>query len=271
MALMELEYVSKALGMQTTCLVILPEREAGIGMQGQAVKKERYPVLWLLHGASDDCSIWLRRTSVERYVESLGLVVVMPQVHLSRYHNMAHGPRYMDFIAQELPEVLGGVFPISTKREDSFIAGLSMGGYGALMLGMAHPERYVAVGCFSAGNLMYAENSSYNSALRPSGHAPVFEAVYGTRDVVPLRGNPAYDLFAMAEAAETAGTPLPRVFHACGTEDVLLDNARMTAEWFGKRPAFDYTYMEGPGGHSWQVWDDLIQTYLDWIQPDLTR
>lgn len=269
MAWIDMEYGSKALGMSTRCMVLLPEEAVGIGMACQAGHRAQYPVLWLLHGMSDDCSIWLRRTAVERYVSGLGLAVVMPQVHLSRYHNMRHGPRYFDFLADELPEVVGGVFPISRRRADNFVAGLSMGGHGALLLAMARSGQYAAAGCFSSGNLLYADPSVLPAAPRTSGGIPMEQAVYGTTDRRALHGDPAFDLFAMAEAALSAQGPLPRIYHACGTEDFLLDCARETAAWYRAHPAFDYTYAERPGAHSWDFWDAEIRAFLSFIGPDL--
>ncbi|HML45193.1 MAG TPA: alpha/beta hydrolase family protein [Clostridia bacterium] len=246
----------------------MPQREQGIGVRGAADDATRYPVLWLLHGASDDHTIWLRRTSIERYVAPLGLAVVMPSVHLSRYANMAHGPRYFDYVTRELPEALGGVFPLSRRREDNYVAGLSMGGYGAMKMGLAFPDQYAAIGCFSSGNLIRQGTLTMLNRQRTSGKASMLEAVYGVTDPVSLMGDPQSDLFAMAEAAEASGHALPRIFHACGTEDFLLDNARLTAQWFAAHPAFAYTYREGPGSHDWAFWDLWIQTFLAWLFPE---
>ncbi|MDR2747722.1 MAG: esterase family protein, partial [Treponema sp.] len=136
MALMELDFYSEVLGFQNQAYVILPQKESGVGIRGGGAKKSRYPVLWLLHGASDDHTIWLRRTSIERYVAPLGIAVIMPNAHLSSYVNMAHGQRYQDFLTGELPRIMREFFALSDKREDNWVAGLSMGGAGALSLGL---------------------------------------------------------------------------------------------------------------------------------------
>ena len=108
MALLTIDHFSEALNLSHTCTVILPQETRGqIGMTGTvAASGGGYPTLWLLHGRTDDHSIWLRRTSIERYVAPLGLAVVMPAVHLSRYTNMVHGGRYWDYISEELPALL---------------------------------------------------------------------------------------------------------------------------------------------------------------------
>ena len=128
--------------MDTGLSVILPQRLQGIGLAGSE-KKDKYPVLWLLHGRSDDHTIWMRRTSVERYAAPLGIMVVMPEVSYSRYLNMAYGPAYYDYVAKELPKLLKRMFPkMSGDREDNYIAGLSMGGGGAMWIGLQNPDRY---------------------------------------------------------------------------------------------------------------------------------
>src|SRR5690606_35149889 len=111
--------------------------------------KKKHPVLYLLHGLSDDDTIWLRRTSIERYVAGLGLAVVMPNVHRSFYADMAYGGQYWTFLTEELPRVAGDFFPLSDAREDNYVAGLSMGGYGAFKWALSYPERFAAAGSLS--------------------------------------------------------------------------------------------------------------------------
>ena len=265
MALMQVDFFSETLGFACQANVILPQKEQGIGVEGSA-SAEKYPVLWLLHGASDDHTIWLRRTSIERYVANLGLAVVMPNAHLSSYSNMVHGPRYFDFLTDELPQIMREFFPLSDKRENNFVAGLSMGGYGALKLGLSCPDKYSAIGCFSAGNFVLRPKNNQARPVRLSGGLSRNTAVFGTDDMQDLKGDPEYDHFAMVERALAEGKALPRIFHACGTDDFLIENARQTAEWFKSRPELEYEYHEGPGIHSWDFWDTWIQHYLAWLR-----
>src|SRR6478752_8532516 len=134
MALMRCDFFSEVLGLSTSMTVILPQSTSGqIGMTGTE-RDGPPPVLYLLHGLSDDDTTWLRRTSIERYVAPLGLAVVMPQVHRSFYTDEAYGGRFWTFVSEELPALVSELFRVSTAREDTFVAGLSMGGYGALKL-----------------------------------------------------------------------------------------------------------------------------------------
>lgn len=262
MALMHVDFFSNVLGLCCQADVILPQKQEGIGQKGSDTK-EKYPVLYLLHGASDDHTIWQRRTSIERYVSDLGLAVVMPAVHLSFYSNMVYGPRYFDYITEELPAIMKEFFSISDKREDNFVCGLSMGGYGAMKIGLSKPDRYSAIGCFSAGNFTYLDDTHNKIGERP-GKASLYQAIYGVDNINELK-NTEHDLFYLAQKNIEEGKPLPKIFHACGTEDFLYENARLTADWF-KNTSYDYTYEEGSGEHTWEFWDEWIQKYLKWLK-----
>jgi pimeloyl-ACP methyl ester carboxylesterase len=149
MALVHCDFFSDVLGLSTSMTVILPQSTSGqIGMSGE-VSKGDTPVLYLLHGLSDDHTIWTRRTSIERYVAPLGLAVVMPRVDRSFYLDEAHGNRYWTFLSEELPEVVRGFFRVSRRREDTFVAGLSMGGYGAMKWALSEPHRFAAAASLS--------------------------------------------------------------------------------------------------------------------------
>lgn len=261
MALMEVDFFSNVLGMSCQSTVILPQANQGIGIKGLR-KDGKYPVLWLLHGASDDHTTWVRRTSIERYVASLGIAVVMPEVHLSMYTNMAHGPRYMDYVADELPEILREFFPISDKREENYIAGQSMGGYGCMKIGLSRPDNYSAIGCFSSGNLIHM-----GTGKRPNfGRDRVTRniTIYGVEDTESLVGT-EHDIFNLANKCIENKKILPRIYQVCGTEDFLLEQSRQTSEWFNAKKEFDYTYLEALGEHSWDFWDVWIQDFLKWM------
>lgn len=143
MALVDFKYFSPALGMQTALTIVLPEMAQGIGVGGAREESDApIPALYLLHGTSDDQTIWQRRTSIERYVAEKRLAVVMMTTHLGAYTNQQYGFRYFDFVAKEVPQVCARYFNLSRRREEKFVAGLSMGGYGALKIGLALPEDF---------------------------------------------------------------------------------------------------------------------------------
>ena len=149
MAFLTLNFHSDALGMASEIAVILPQSATTqIGMGGS--RTEEFKTLYLLHGLSDDHTIWERRTSIERYASRYGIAVVMPNAHRSWYCDMAHGGNYYTYIAKEVPALCRSFFRgMSDKKEMNYIAGLSMGGYGALKIALRNPGAFAGVASFS--------------------------------------------------------------------------------------------------------------------------
>lgn len=255
MALMEVNFYSNTLGMNSQVNVILPQKRS---------RKRKYPVLYLLHTAGGDHSMWCRRTSIERYVEGMGMAVVMPSVHLSMYTNMIYGGAYFDYVADELPLLMQQMFPISAKREENSIAGASMGGYGAVKIGLSRPEQYSAIGCFSSGNIWKKPLSRNAQSAFGRNDDSRNMAVFGTVDRDELTGS-EHDLLTLAAECVFQNKPLPRIYQVCGTDDFLLDVSREMNNWFQDNGKFDYQYQEMRGGHTWDFWDLWVQNFLRWI------
>jgi putative tributyrin esterase len=253
MALLRCDVFSEALSLSTSMTVILPQpTTTQIGMTGGA-GDEPPPVLYLLHGLSDDDTIWLRRTSIERYVAPLGLAVVMPQVHRSFYTDEAYGGKYWTFVSEELPGLVGRFFRVSQRREDTFVAGLSMGGYGALKLALRQPERFAAAASLS-GALDVVALSRRSRPEDPT----LWKRVLGGR----VAGGSEHDLFALVRRADAAR--LPALHVSCGTEDELLaSNTRFVAACGSAGVPLTTSF--GPGEHDWAYWDDRIQDVLAWL------
>lgn len=251
MAHLRCDFFSEVLGLSTSMTVILPQRTTTqIGMSG-AARTGGHPVLYLLHGLSDDDTTWLRRTSIERYVAPLGLAVVMPQVHRSFYSDEVHGSRYWTFLTEELPAVAQSFFRVSGDRADTFVAGLSMGGYGAMKWALRHPGTFAAAASLS-GSLDIADPQRWRD--KPDLMAHIFgeNQVAGT-DV---------DLMTLLAKADPA--LLPELFVACGTQDRLIrcnEDFVTRAGAAGIRLRADF----GPGEHSWDYWDARIQDVLAWL------
>jgi S-formylglutathione hydrolase FrmB len=252
MALLRCDFFSDVLGMSTSMTVILPQSTTGqIGMAGRE-RSGAAPVLYLLHGLSDDDTTWLRRTSIERYVAPLGLAVVMPQVHRSFYTDQAHGGRYWTFLSEELPTLVRDFFRVSDRREDTFVAGLSMGGYGAVKWALRQPERFAAAASLS-GALDMASRSGQDD-LDPG----LMETIFGGREVAG--GDD--DLLALLGRTDVATAP--RLYVACGTEDFLLDENQHFLDRARER-GLPVTVDLGPGEHEWGYWDARIQDVLAWL------
>jgi S-formylglutathione hydrolase FrmB len=254
MAHLRVDFFSDALSLSTSMTVLLPQRTTTqIGMTGRTTAGPP-PLLYLLHGLSDDDTIWLRRTSIERYVAPLGLAVVMPQVHRSFYADQHYGGRYWAFLSEELPELVGSWFAVSQRREDTFVAGLSMGGYGALRWALRQPERFAA-----AASLSGAVNVAGLRTQRVRPEDPrMLDRIFGDGDVA---GGPQ-DLFWLLDQADPAA--LPPLYACCGTEDPLIDDNR-ELEARARAAGVDLTTDFGPGEHDWAYWDATIQDVLAWL------
>lgn len=256
MALLHCSFFSETLGTAASMDVILPEQAtAQIGMPG-TLDAGTSAVLYLLHGLSDDHTIWQRRTSIERYVAPLNLAVVMPSVHRSFYTDMRHGYPYWTFVADELPTKVERFFRVSQRREKTAVAGLSMGGYGAFKLALRRPDRFAA-----AASLSGALDIAALVASQDNHSPPDLSLVFGAD--TPVEGS-RDDLFACARSVAAEGAQCPRLYQWCGTEDFLYeDNLKFRDHALNL--GLPLTYEEGPGQHEWGAWDRQIQRVLEWM------
>ncbi|WP_411347698.1 alpha/beta hydrolase [Paenibacillus sp. WLX2291] len=259
MALIQCDFYSDVLGLSTSMTVILPQQtRTQIGMEGKA-GDGKHPTLYLLHGLSDDHSIWLRRTSIERYAAAYGLAVVMPNAHRSFYTDMEQGGQYYTFVSEELPQLAESFFPLSTRREDRFVAGLSMGGYGALKLGMSKPERYAAAASLSGVTEL---EFMFNTREKDPTSLGEIQRIFGSLQQSKGTVN---DLFYLAEQLADGKTDyVPALYQCCGTEDFLYDGNVRFRDHVNKL-GLELTYEEEPGKHEWGYWDNKIQRVLEWL------
>lgn len=257
MALMHVDFFSDVLGMSMNMDVIIPQQTSGqIGMEGTA-SHGQYKTMYLLHGMSDDHTIWQRRTSIERYVSSLGIAVVMPTTHLAFYTDTAYGMRYWTFISQELPRICREFFPrMSDKREDTLAAGLSMGGYGAWKLGLGASDTFGAAASLS-GALNIAEDFGRHME---DDKALLFKGIFGSEEQIKGSEN---DLFALAGRLAAEKKKLPRLYAWCGKEDFLYQD-NLKAWEYVKKLGYDLTCKESEGDHQWKYWDNKIKDVLFW-------
>ena len=251
MALAELNFYSEALGMQTTVNVIIPQKSSSgeIGIKSDA-KDEKYKCVYLLHGLSDNHSIWLRRTSIERYAQEYGICVVMPCADKSFYTDMKDGGKYYTYIAKELPRIIREFFNVSEKREDNFIAGNSMGGYGALKIGLRECDSF----CACAGLSSVADIVGLTDTFRD-----VYIPIFGEELNIPDEEN----LFFLTQSYNNNPNK-PKIYMGVGTEDYMYKENIKLKEHIESLD-FDFTYRESSGTHCWEFWDEYIQYVLEWM------
>lgn len=260
MAFLQCEFHSDVLGRACTMNVLVPQKAAtqiGMNSSGENCRAE-YPVLYLLHGLSDNHTIWMRRTSIERYAAAYGLVVVMPDGGRSFYSDMAAGDRYWTMLSEELPQIVRNLFPVSGKREDTFAAGLSMGGYGALKLALRRPERFAAAVALSP--VTDPRGWFANPELEPMREE--LTRIFGSPERIVSNGD---DPFTLASELVKSPLPKPRLLHICGGDDWLLPENHRFRDHLKKIGCPDYTYLEATGAHNWEFWDLHIQEGLRFL------
>lgn len=219
---------------------------------------KQYPVLYLLHGYSGGHDDWWTRTKLREYVRDLPLIVVMPDGENSWYANSAMEPdeRFEDYLVKDLPQYIQKLYSIDTTRQA--IAGLSMGGYGAMMLGLRHPSKYEFVGSLS-GAITFPRGM--NDTTRPAERSlfPSLRRAFGER---PNISRNAHDVFILYR--QTPKDSLPYMYMAIGIQDgyrSFLPGHRAFTDLLRTYGAA-YEYHETQGGHNWQFWDREIQPLL---------
>lgn len=239
MALIKFDFFSESLGMQTSAYVVMPQTNTNGEIGVNKVKEaKRYKCLYLLHGLSDNQSTWMRRTSIERYAQDYGISVVMPCGDTSFYTDMKYGKKYYTYIAKELPQLINSFFNVSDKREDTYIAGLSMGGYGALKIGLRETGRFcAAAGLSSVADIEHMKHS-FSESLVP---------VFGEELEIPEEEN----LFSLFEL-HSGDKIKPRIFMGVGTEDFMYDDNVRLKEHI-EALDYDFVYRESKGTHSWAL------------------
>jgi S-formylglutathione hydrolase FrmB len=266
MSLLEFSYRSEALGYRTTVTAIIPSIdwiEMMRGADGAEFYGQRYPVLWLLHGTSGDNDCWTRFTRLESWAEQHRIAVVMPDCRLSAFTDMNKGPAYYTFLVEELPRVCRGMFPLLEGREDNFIGGLSMGGYGALKVGLRNPERYSLIVNLSGGVDRVAHVKRAIAENRQTGlhNLNAMQTTFG--DLSGIEGSDN-DVFALAEKLAASGQHKPRIFASVGTNDPHWDeNIRLRTVLI--KNDYDLHWEQGPYIHDWTNWNHYIEIALQWI------
>jgi len=259
MALIQVNYLSKALFRTVPVNVILPTDKISFEtLDYQGVPEGGYPTLFLLHGLLGNYTDWVSGTRVQRWAEDAGLAVVMPSGDNAFY---VPGPTpisdYGAFVGEELPRVMRSMFPLSARREDTFIAGLSMGGFGALRNGMKYAETFSRIAAFSSG-IHFFEPEGFNSLAGEEGAFGDLEEAAATDK------NYNVALANLIERVEAGEVEAPQFWMSCGTEDHLYPANRRFYQKLVDA-GFTVDWDEEPYGHEWTFWDSQIKKCIDWL------
>lgn len=266
MAFIQCNFYSNVLGMSSSMNVITPEnRENNKFIKNH--KGDKYPVIFLLHGLSDDHTVWQRKTSIERYVNKFGIAVVMPNVHRSFYTDMVAGNDYFKFISQELPKTARKLFPLSREREKTYTAGLSMGGYGAFKLALRKPEIFSAAASLSGVININILTDPQNFAEFEEKERLKQEIKWIFGDLKDIK-NGENDLFYLLKNLKKEKKKIPKLYQCCGKDDFLYQN-NLEFKNFCQQNNIKLEYHEEENAaHEWEYWDKKILDIIRWLTFD---
>lgn len=257
MALLQVSLFSQALMRTVPVQVVLPADKDPWAPPAPA---RAWPTLYLLHGVLGGSTNWVTFARIQRWAEAAGVAVVMPSGDNHFYVDRPETQElYGQFVGQELVELTRRMFCLSPRREDTFIGGLSMGGYGALRNGLKYHKTFGCIAALSSANVPAMAAEYADDAPDFFRRKSFIEALFGPLDRIPGSDN---DLLHLADLlpADTR----PRIYLACGLEDGLLPINRELCRDLRAR-GVEVTYREAPGAHEWDFWDDQIRRVLDWL------
>lgn len=268
MALMTLNFPSKYLNSNQTVSVILPDAPRTRSPREYYASETERPVLWLLHGTFGDHSDWVRKTKIENYALERGLIVVMPSALNSNYSNWPTammGYHMYDFLTEELMPMVHHWLPASSKREDNFIAGLSMGGRGAVKMAVNHPDKFAAAAVLSAAPVDF---SHLTEDYLNDDADPLARRMRGMVDnaggIAAFQDSEENVWRLVAERGPSG--ELPRMLFACGQDDDLIYGNLLTFREHAAAHGLDAEYWLPEGyAHEWPLWDLAIERSLDFF------
>jgi S-formylglutathione hydrolase FrmB len=266
MALIQVNFMSRTLMRTVPIQVILPvDKFTMPGTPPPPAEDKPFKTLYLLHGIFGNYTDWVTGTRIQRWTEQKNLAVIMPSGDNSFYVDQeASGNFYGEFIGQELVEITRRMFPLSHNREDTFIGGLSMGGFGAIRNGLKYHRTfgYIA-GLSSALHILEDRDSEITKNIA------YVESCFGSlKEAVVSDKNPKVIVQTLKKEIKSgANFHFPKIYMACGTDDFLIDANRSYRDFFNEN-GLDLTYHEEPGNHDWDFWDKYIQKTLEWLPLD---
>ena len=248
-------FYSASLKMTTSINVIFPDYSNDV----DPIIEGETKVLYLLHGLSGNADEWIRFSKIEYYAKKYNFVVIMPEVQRSFYCNTIYGINYFDYVADELPQICSKWFNISTKKENTFIAGESMGGYGAIKIGLSRPNQYEAIASLS-GVLDYEEFKKMIIA----GKWPDMK-----KEELDILDDTVTPISLISKVAKL--NDCPRIIQLCGTEDFLYTHNQNFKKIMEKEN-YDHLYIEAKGDHEWPYWDKAVQyAFMFFLKLDMDK
>lgn len=240
---------SKLMGREMPYRVITPTDYS-------TAKDKRYPVIYLLHGLTGRYRNWTEQTRLAAYAADFKMIIVTPEGANGWYTDSltAANDKYESYIVKELVPEIDGRFRTISDRTGRAVAGLSMGGYGALKFGMKYPEMFSLAGSFS-GALGAASFTEKNAGAIGKS----LESIFGSAESDTRKANDIFHI--VRESSPDKIKTFPFIYIDCGTEDFLIQNNRefITLLMEKKVP---HEFRQLPGGHTWTYWDKQVREFL---------
>jgi len=273
-SLVHFNFQSQFLCGNTDVNIILPDKDMDKTPKAFYSSGEKYKVLWLLHGTFGDYTDWVRKSNIERYAAERRMIVVMPSGLNSNYvnwHTFATGYNAWDYMTEELMPLVQGWFPASDKREDNFIAGLSMGGNGATQYAIGHPELFGGAASLSnaPSDLGLMKVPSYDGSAEGEAQALFNKRVQNVVDnfggFENYVNSPVNTWDRLPELMREG--KLPKLYFCCGEEDQLCWQKYQKFKEYAEKIGLPAKFEEAPGYmHEWAFWDLFIQKALDYFE-----
>lgn len=262
MAFSTMNFFSKSLMRTVTINVVIPSDK--IVFPGMPVpEKKPFKTLYLLHGILGNYTDWVNGTRIQALANDKNLCVVMPSGDNKFYCDSEFsGDKYGTFIAEDLVGFIRDTFNVSHEREDTFIGGLSMGGFGSFVNGLRNPDTF---GCICALSSALIKEKILGASTEPGKDFYTrrqYETMFGVDRIEDYAGS-VNDYEALADVLKDADNK-PKIYMACGTEDSLFE-ANVAFKDKLIADGFDVTWEYGPGVHNWAFWDAYIEKALGWL------
>ena len=250
MALLTINYKSKTIGMNHQFIAILPE---DVSYFNTEIEPKQLKTMLLLHGLSSDETSYMRYTSIERYANDHQIAVIMPNADHSGYSNMEFGHKYFDYVLEVL-DYAHQILPLSQKREDNFIAGHSMGGYGTIKYALTQGHRFAKASplssVFNAQTFIDIDWNDFSG-----------QAIAG---VDKMTQDTELDPYYLVDKAIDESKVIPELLIMCGTEDQLYEDNKQFITYLDAQNV-SYQFEDGPGEHDYAYWDKAVKRAIEWF------
>lgn len=264
MAVLEVNFMAETLGRTVPMYVILPTDKVYFPGMPRREEGKPYKTLYLLHGIVGNYTDWLYGTRIQRWAQDQNLVVVMPSGDNYFYLDQPWNCNlYGEFIGRELVEFTRKSFPLSHKREDTFIGGLSMGGFGAMRNGLKYHDTFGSIVALSSAFVLNETMLTKVEHPRfPSETEEYRHSCFGPdlQETLKSDSNPK----VLVEQLAQEKAEFPEIYMACGEDDELLGVNKDFSELLNKHQV-KHTFEVGPGSHEWDFWDTYMKRAMDWL------